>query len=154
MTNCIGPLSRWGAACARNSRVLANFTRGRPSNTISPSLAGLRRGCGSKMKLLLMSQKQVPACKTPCALWTLERLLFRMGSFVPLKMLEARKGALAGTTDVRTRFICFWRWVVNANRCRLNFGESCKKCQSTSSGSADRALLNLPFSILSVLKAI
>jgi hypothetical protein len=52
------------------------------------------------MELLLMAQEKIPACKTPGALWTLERLLLGVGPLVPFQVLQSRKGAGTCPTDM------------------------------------------------------
>lgn len=61
------------------------------------------------MKLLLVSQQEVPPGKTSRAFWTLKRLFFGMRSFVPLQVLESRKCMTAGKADMRPGLISLRR---------------------------------------------
>lgn len=64
------------------------------------------------MKLLLVPEQKITAGKASCAFWALEWLLLRMGALMSLQMLKSRKGALAGTADMRSRLIGLWWWEV------------------------------------------
>ncbi len=93
------------SVCSGNAVLSSAALGGSSTAGALPSVPWARGGGGGLVKLLLVAQQQVPTSKASCALGTLKGLLLGVRAFVPLQMLEAGEGALAGSADMRTRLV-------------------------------------------------
>jgi hypothetical protein len=86
------------------------------------------------MQLLLVSEKQVPSSKAPCAFRALKGFLLCVRALMSFQMLQSGKGALTSLTNVRAGLIGLRSREIGG---RLGCGSSvdsdrscCEKCKS------------------------
>jgi hypothetical protein len=61
------------------------------------------------MQLLLMPEQQITTSKASCAIGAFKGLLLGVRALMTLQVLQSRKGATAGSTDMRPGLVCLGR---------------------------------------------
>lgn len=108
--------SSGGSICTSNT-ILSSPALGSSTTSAFATVPRTRRRCRRLMKLLLMSQQQVPPSKASCTFWALEWFLFGVGTLVTFQMFQSGKRTLASSTDMRTRLVGLgWRKLLRRSR--------------------------------------
>lgn len=91
-------------------RILAHSAIAIPARHTLASASAWSRSSVGHVELLLMAKQQISTCETSCTLRTLERLFFRVRSFMSLEMFQAGERPSARLAHVRPWLIRLGRW--------------------------------------------